>query len=589
MVKKSENKDKNLFKIYLWALSFFKPYKGRTFLLIWFGFLISISELMVPKIFEYFIDYILPNGDVLLFGYILLIFIVLLTIKLVSTASREYIQRYVQENIAKDIQWNLIKKLRILGIDFADKHPVGNTLSLLNTEVTALQNLYRYYFPEMVQTTIFVVFAIALMLNINLPLTLSVIPCFALYYLAGPKLERRASELAKDLSDSNVKLGQYFYETVSSIKELKAYNGFKWNSTRVLDEVKENVYLYSKRYLFAYLRGAMRRFTYYLGAILLFIYGSFLIVQESISTGEFVSFILLYFGTMDKLTYIITMLTEQKLLMYQAKKIYHFYSLTPSIKENEQAISLNSISGEINFKDVSFSYKPGEYSVLKHINLNIKPGEKVALVGESGCGKTTLAKLIGRFYDPTDGEITLDQVDIRKLSFKTLRGSIGHSFQQVYLFGSSIRENIMFVKPSASEEEIIQASKAAHIHDFILSLPNGYEFIVGEKGVNLSGGQKQRLGLARLFLMNPSIVILDEPTSALDNITEKAIQESLVNFLDKKTVITIAHRLSTVREYDKIVVMNKGELIESGNHMELIHKNGTYKEMIENTEEEKAL
>ncbi|OHX40704.1 ABC transporter ATP-binding protein [Cytobacillus oceanisediminis] len=586
-MKYFEKKEEGLFKIYIWALSFYKPYMGRTVLLILFGFLISISELMVPKLFEYFIDNVLQNRNEMLFLYILIVFFFILLIKLFSTASLEYVQRYVQENISRDIQWSLIKKLRTLGIEFTENQPTGRTLSLLNTEVAALQNLYRNYFPEMVQTTIFVVFAILLMINISITLSICVIPCFALYYLAGPRIERKASKIAKKLSDSTVYLGQYYYETVSSIRELVAYNGFMWNTERVLGEVKKNVNLYSSRYLYAYLRGAVRRLTYYLGAVILFIYGSYLIKQGSISTGEYVSFILLYFSTMNKLTYVITLLTEQKLLMFQAKKIYNFYSLSPRIKEDKDPISFMSTKGGVNIKNVSFSYQ-SSHLILNNINLRINPGEKIALVGESGCGKSTLAKLIGRFYDVEDGKITIDGVDIKKLSFDTLRRSIGFSFQSVYLFGSSIRENIMFVNPTASEEEMIQASKAAHLHDFIVTLPNGYDTFVGEKGTRLSGGQRQRLGLARLFLMNPSIVILDEPTSALDNISEKLIQGSLEQFLKNKTTITIAHRLSTIRNYDQIVVISKGIIKERGTHCELMAKDGIYRNMVENMEEVKV-
>lgn len=543
---------------------------------------------MVPKLFEYFIDNILQSRDQVLFLYIMIAFFVILIIKLVSTATREYIQRYVQENVARDLQWGLIKKIRTLGIEFFEKQPTGKTLSLLNTEVAALQNLYRYYFPEMVQTSIFVIFAIVLMINISIPLSICIIPCFSLYYLVGPKIEQKASDIARDLSDSQVKLGQFYYESVSSIKELAAYGGFKWNSKTVLEEVKKNVDLYSSRYLYAYLRGAIRRLTYYLGAIALFLFGSYLIIQGKISTGEYVSFILLYFSTMHKLTSVITLLTEQKLLMFQAKKIYDFSVLTPTVKESKNAISLEDVKGEIQINDVSFAYSPSQ-TILNKINLEIRPGEKIALVGESGCGKSTLAKLIGRFYDPIAGSITIDGVDIKNLKFDTLRGSIGFVFQNVYLFGSTVRENIMFVNPLASEEDMIQASKAAHLHDFILSLPKGYDSFVGEKGANLSGGQRQRLSLARLFLMNPSIIILDEPTAALDNITEKLIQDSLNKFLKNKTIITIAHRLSTIREYDKIVVMKKGTIEEFGSHSQLMTKNGLYRKMIVNMEEAKAL
>ncbi len=216
------------------------------------------------------------------------------------------------------------------------------------------------------------------------------------------------------------------------------------------------------------------------------------------------------------------------------------------------------------------------------------PGEKVAFVGESGCGKTTITKLISRFYECNNGKILIDDIPINSLSLNTLRQSIGIVFQDIYIFGTTIKENILFGNPESSEDEIIQAAKAAFLHEYIMELPDQYNTKVGEKGVILSGGLKQRLGLARLFLMNPSIIILDEPTSSLDYITEKQIQKSLEKFLIGKTVITIAHRLSTIRNYDQIFVIDNGEIKESGSHEHLLAKNGLYKNFLIQTKEARA-
>ncbi|OIK06800.1 ABC transporter ATP-binding protein [Bacillus sp. MUM 13] len=582
-------KEESLLKVYIWAISFLKPYYIRTALLILCGFLISISELLTPKLFEYLIDDVIKRNKPLLFVYCLIAFFAILLIKLIATASREYVQRYVQENVSRDIQWELIRKLRVLGLNYIERNPVGKTLSLLNTEVTAMQNLYRYYFPEMIQTFVFVFFALFFMIDISFSLFICMIPCFAVYYLVGPRLERKASVIASKLTNSQIKLGQHYYESVSSIKELAANNSYLWNSNRVLHEVDNNVELYSSRYWYAYLRGGIRRLTYYLGAIILFIFGSYLIVEGRITTGEFVSFLLLYFNTMLKLTSLITLLTEQKLLMFQSKKIYEFLNLSSAVVEDKKAVSLGNLIGEIHLKDINFSYNLTSENVLQDVNLVIKPGEKVALVGKSGCGKSTITKLIGRFYDPTSGSISIDNVNIKNLSFKSLRSSIGYVFQDVFLFGMSIKENLLFGNPDATMEDIIKATKAAHLHDFIMSLPDGYDSYVGEKGANFSGGQKQRLAIARLFLLNPTIVIMDEPTSALDNVTEQLIQVSLNRFLENKTVITVAHRLSTIQEYDKIVVMDKGFIKEMGSHSELLNKEGLYRKMIFNKEEARSI
>ncbi|MEK4229178.1 ABC transporter ATP-binding protein [Solibacillus sp. FSL H8-0538] len=583
-MKNINSKEISLIKVYLWAISFIRPYLSKVLLLIICGLIISVSELIIPKMFGYFIDDVLKNKKINLFVYCLFAILLILLLKLIATAAKEYLQRYIQENSVRDLQWNIVTKLRILGVSYLEKNSTGKILALVNTEVAALQELYRRYFPEIIQHILFVFISVYFMLDISLYLSISIIPCFSLYYLFGPKIEKKASNIAKKLAGSQINLGQKYYESVSLLKELNVFNSFEWDLHKTLTEVENNANLYSKRYWYAYLRGSIRRFTYYFGAIILILLGSFLIKEGTITAGEFVSFLLLYLVTMHKLTSIITLLTEQKMLMFQASKLYEFTHLEPTIKEKEGAIHLNKVEGNINFENVSFCYTPNN-PILKDLSFNIKSGEKIAFVGESGCGKSTIAKLITRFYDCNSGTISIDSNPINLLSLGTIRQSIGIVFQDVYIFGSTIKENILFGNPYASEEEIIEASKAAHLHDYIMELPDQYNTKVDEKGVTLSGGLKQRVGLARLFIMNPSIVLMDEPTSALDNITEKNIQKSLDNFLVGKTVITIAHRLSTIRNYDHIYVLDNGKITESGSHGDLLAKNGLYKKFIIQTKE----
>ncbi|ATP39512.1 ABC transporter [Solibacillus sp. R5-41] len=583
-MKNINSKEISLIKIYIWAISFIRPYLSKVLLLIICGLIISVSELIIPKMFGYFIDDVLKNKNIKLFAYCLFAIFLILLLKLIATASKEYLQRYIQENSVRDLQWSIVTKLRTLGVSYLEKNSTGRILALVNTEVAALQELYRRYFPEIIQHILFVSISVYFMLDISLYLSVAIIPCFSLYYLFGPKIEKKASNIAKKLADSQINLGQKYYESVSLLKELNVFNSFEWDLNKTLKEVENNTNLFTKRYWYAYLRGSIRRFTYYFGAIILILLGCLLIKEETISAGEFVSFLLLYLVTMHKLTSIITLLTEQKMLMFQASKLYEFTHLEPTIIEQEGAVHLNKIEGNINFENVSFCYTP-DNPILKNLSFNIKSGEKIAFVGESGCGKSTITKLITRFYDCNSGEISIDSNPINSLSLGTIRQSIGIVFQDVYIFGSTIKENILFGNPFASEEEIIEASKAAHLHDYIMELPDQYNTKVDEKGVTLSGGLKQRVGLARLFIMNPSIVLLDEPTSALDNITENHIQKSLDNFLMGKTVITIAHRLSTIRNYDHIYVLDNGKITESGSHEHLLAKNGLYKKFIIQTKE----
>ncbi|AWE06943.1 ABC transporter ATP-binding protein [Lysinibacillus sp. 2017] len=476
----------SLFKVYIWAVSFLKPYLMKVSLLIICGVVISVSELIIPKMFGYFIDDVLKNKNINLFVYCLCAIFLVLLLKLIATASKEYLQRYIQENSVRDLQWSVVTKLRNLGASYLEKNSTGTILALVNTEVAALQQLYRRYFPEMIQHILFVSISIYLMIDISIYLSISIIPCISLYYLFGPRIEKKASNIAQKLADSQINLGQKYYESVSLIKELHVFNGFKWDLKNTLKEVGNNTNLYSKRYWYAYLRGSIRRFTYYFGTIILIIFGCYLIGEETITAGEFVSFLLLYLATMHKLTSVITLLTEQKMLMFQASKLYEFTHIEPTITQIEGAIHLNKVEGNINFENVSFSYTPN-HPILKNLSFTIKSGEKIAFVGESGSGKSTIAKLMIRFYDCNTGEISIDRNPIHLLSLETIRRSIGIVFQDVYIFGSTIKENILFGNPHVSEEEIIEASKAAHLHDYIMELPDQYNTKVDEKGDTLSG------------------------------------------------------------------------------------------------------
>lgn len=255
--------------------------------------------------------------------------------------------------------------------------------------------------------------------------------------------------------------------------------------------------------------------------------------------------------------------------------------INPQIVSKEDAIVKEEFEGRIEFQNVTFQYEHDGTHVLNNFSLKIKPGEKIAIVGETGVGKSTISKLIPRFYDVEEGKILVDGIDVRDYDVYNLRRAIGHVQQDVVIFWGTIKDNILYGRPDASFEEVVEAAKKAKIHDFIMSLEDGYDTLVGERGVKLSGGQQQRISIARIFLKNPKILILDEATSSLDNITEKQIQESLDELAKGKTTIIIAHRLSTIKNADRIVVLGRNGIIEIGNHQELINKQGYYRRLYE--------
>ena len=306
------------------------------------------------------------------------------------------------------------------------------------------------------------------------------------------------------------------------------------------------------------------------------IYGGYLIANHEMSPADLAMYAL-YIGIFISPIQILVELMEMMQKGFSGfRRFLDVMETVPEIQDKPDAVELTNVKGHVCYKDVTFHYNDDEATVLSHVSIDIPAGKSVALVGPSGAGKTTICSLLPRFYDVTGGQITIDGQDVRSLTLKSLRSQIGVVQQDVYLFSGTIRENIAYGKPDASEEEIIMAAKCANIHDFIMELPEQYDTFVGERGARLSGGQKQRISIARVFLKNPPILILDEATSALDNESERWIQRSLEELSKDRTTITIAHRLSTIKNADEIIVLTENGIAERGTHESLLEKNGIY-------------
>lgn len=571
----TSNTKNNLFIVYWWCISYLKPYRWVLFWVILFTFAISLCELLIPKFIQYFIDEIVPSKNSNAFFVLLVIMFGIVIIMFTCRAMQNLLQRSLQEKAARDLQYSIFRHLRNLGFSYFERHPIGETLSFLNTEVSAVQELYRHRFPGLINGAVFSLVSIGLMLSVSTKLTLIVLPFFLLYYSIGPILERKASVSGKDMAENRVQYNQKTYESISALAELRCYSSEGWDLNRFLEKLNAFNQSMIQTYWYAYWRGTFRRLSYYAGGLVMFIYGFYLMKQMSLSVGGLVSFLLYYFITMHRLTVVITNITEQKILMYQAERLYQFIKTPPDVAEPERPTYLDKIVGEISFHDVGFAYVENQ-PILNGFTLQVKAGQRTALVGTSGNGKSTALKLIGRFYDPQQGVINLDGVPIHQLSFSQLRGNLGYVFQETYLFGTTVKENIRFGKPESTDEEIIQAAKAAYAHEFIMLLPQGYDTHVGERGIKLSGGQKQRIAISRMFLKNPTILLLDEATSALDNVSEIEVQKALNELFKGRTIITVAHRLSTIQDYETIVVIDQGRVAEKGTYEDLLRQRGLF-------------
>lgn len=579
---------KGLWQVYLWTISYLKPYRMLLTMLILLMIVASTAELLVPKFIEYFIDFIMPNEEWSHFYTLLMIMALVVCIVIGTKLLQNILSRHIQEKAARDLQLSIFRHLRKLGFSYYERNPVGQTLSFLNTEVKAVQNLYRQGFPWLIEGIIFSIIAIVMMVTTSWQLSLIIIPSFLLYYIWGPSLERKASISGKTKALNQVAENQKVYESISALTELRAFDAERWDLARYMDKVKTHNNSMIRTFWYAYLRGTNRRLTYNAGGIAILITGYFLLQSQSLSVGQFVTFLLYYFMSMHRLTVVVTNITEQKVLMYQADRLYQFINEKALVEEHPDPIELSTVQGAVTFDNVSFQYNQ-EHKVLDNMNLTISPGQRTALVGTSGNGKSTALKLIGRFYDPQNGSITLDGIPIEQLSFASLRQHVGYVFQETYLFGSTVRDNILFGNPEASEEQIVQAAIAAHAHDFITRLPNGYDTLVGERGIKLSGGQKQRIAIARMLIKNPAIILLDEATSALDLESEKEVQKALDTLLQGRTVIAVAHRLTTIKDFDQIAVIAEGKIVELGTYDELLAARGVFYELAEGAKEKEAV
>ncbi|MFC6230803.1 ABC transporter ATP-binding protein [Paenibacillus allorhizosphaerae] len=560
------------FGVYTWLLSFMKPYAWQMTLFIIFGLVISLSQMGIFRVLQYIIDHIITAKDLEKFRFIVLVLIGVLVCMFGAMAANNLLSRLVREKASRDLQYACMKQLRRLGFAYYEKHGVGETLSLLNTDVSSVQGIYQKHFPSLVNNGLMMFVALGFVVHTNAKLFLVTVPCVFLYYLIGPYFTKKSSYWGKVSKDRRTEWNRKIYESISGLTEMRAHQREAWDLERY--EAKHEHFNVSQKKQYAYrsVRVIARQLSSLAGMLVMFTYGAYLNRMGSLTVGEFVAFVMYYQMMNQQSAQIVSILVDQSLLLHQGEKIKEFMELEPDVKEPESPVLLRKVRGELSFRNVHFSY--GSRDILHGFDLQVRAGERIALVGPSGNGKSTILKLIGRFYDPCDGELALDGVPLKQLPLSQIRDSIGYVFQETYLFGASIRENIRFGYPDASEEQVVEAAKAANAHEFIMKLKDGYDTLVGERGVKLSGGQRQRLSIARMFIKNPKIILLDEATSALDNVSEIEVLKALDNLMQGRTTVTVAHRISTVRHYDRIVVVKDGIAAEEGSYQELLGGRG---------------
>jgi len=556
-------------------ISYYKPYWKLFALDMSCAFLIAAIDLAFPLITRQFINDIIPNGKLRIFYIFIIALLILAVVRAVLNYIIDYWGHIVGTRMERDMRRDLFEHLQTLSFDYFDNIKTGHIMSRIVNDLREISELAHHGPEDLFISLVMLIGSFIILTIIEWRLTFiiySFLPLLIWYAtLKRKKMTAAFRSVRKRIADVNAQLEN----SISGIRVAKSFT----NEEYEIEKFDEGNREFNSSREFAY--KVMAEFfagIFFLSNILNIItlsVGGFFVYRGYINIGDLVAY-LLYINFFLQPIRKLTNFTQQfQDGMTGFERFVEIMKVKPSIIDKEDAITLKEIKGKIEFKNVAFKYSEKKF-VLSNINLAIMPGETMALVGPSGGGKTTLCQLIPRFYEVNDGEILADGINLKDIKIKSLREKIGLVQQDIFLFTGTIKENILYGKPDAEDTEVVEAAKNANIHDFIMSLPEGYDSYIGEKGIKLSGGQKQRISLARAFLKNPAILILDEATSALDSEAEIIIQQALEKLTVGRTVLVIAHRLSTIKNANQIVVLTDEGIKEKGNHDELIAKDGLY-------------
>ena len=560
-------------------IHYYGPYKAVFFIDLICAAVISLVDLAYPQILRTMTKTLFTQDKNIILHALPVIGISLFVMYIIQSLCKYYVTyqgHMMGAKMERDMRRELFDHYQELSFSYYSRNNSGQMMSKLVSDLFDISEFAHHGPENLFISLVKIVGAFIFLFFINrklaLPLILLVIVMFVFSFRQNAKMQETFMENRRKIGDVNASL----QDTLSGIRVVQSFANE--DIERAKFKKSNEAFLVSKRDNYHCMGSFMSSNLFFQGMMYLvtLVYGGYLIAQGEMQTSDLAMYAL-YIGIFISPIQILVELVEmmQKGLS-GFRRFLDVMETESEIRDADNAVELTDVKGHVRYDHVSFHYSDDETPVLSDISIDIPAGKSSALVGPSGSGKTTICSLLPRFYDVTGGSITVDGKDIRGLTLKSLRSQIGMVQQDVYLFDGTIKDNIAYGKPGASDEEIIKAAKCASIHDFIMELPDGYDTYVGERGTRLSGGQKQRISIARVFLKNPPILILDEATSALDNESERWIQKSLEELSKNRTTITIAHRLSTIRDADEIIVITEEGIAERGTHAELLEKNGLY-------------
>ncbi len=552
-----------------------RPYMGEIIGGLVCLIIVGILGILVPWLFKFLIDDVLINGNEVILNYIAGGAILLYLLKGIFNYGQKYLISGMSQHVVVDIRKDLYQHLQKLSLSFFERQRTGDLMSRITNDVNVIQNSLTHGLSNFILQPIMIIGIIGFLLYIDWKLALVSFIIIPLVSYAINKFGFKMRSISSRIQNEMSNVTNILQETLSAVRIVKAFN----NEDKEIKKFSEA----NERTLQENLKGVQVEATITpiveiiiaLGSAAFLWYGGHKVLRGAMTTGELITFI----GYIGLLVSPINILSRSYNRIQKgvgaAERIFKLLNIEEKVVEKDNAKKMPAIKGEVVFDEVDFSYKNDE-KVLKEINLKIKPGEMIAIVGHSGAGKSTLVNLIPRFYDVDSGEVRIDGINIKDVTLKSLRKQIGIVPQETFLFKGTIEENISYGVENKTREEVIEAAKKANAHQFIQEFAQGYDTEVGERGVSLSGGQKQRISIARALLTEHKILILDEATSSLDLKSESLIQEALEYLIKDRTTFVIAHRLSTIINADKIVVIEEGKIVEKGPHQELLDKEGYY-------------
>lgn len=575
------SKQKQNSKLIKRFLPYYKKYTKTLILDLLCASLTTVCELVLPLIVRQITGYATDNIAALTVGLILKWTAVYIVLRIIDTLANYYmasVGHIMGAKIESDMRHDFFEHLQKLSFSYYDRAKIGTLMSRITNDLFDITEFSHHCPEEFFIAGIKIVASFAILCTMNVPLTLIV---FAVIPVMIFVLAKYQHKMKAGFRESRAQIGELNSQVEDSLLGIRVVKSFaKEDYEQKKFDEGNTLFLKVKKKVYK-IMGAFQSFTRLFDGLMYIIVvaaGAFFLRGGYITAGDYVAYLMFVTTLMTSVRRIVEFSEQFQRGMTGIERFSEILDVEPDIKDAPDAKVLNKVEGNIVFDKVSFRYQEGNKDVISKLDLSVKTGESIALVGPSGGGKTTLCSLIPRFYDTTAGRITIDGTDIKSVTLKSLRENIGTVAQDVYLFSGSIKENIAYGKPDATDDEIIAAAKLSGADEFINELPDGYNSYVGERGIMLSGGQKQRISIARVFLKNPPILILDEATSALDNESEKVVQKSLERLAKGRTTFTIAHRLTTIKNADRILVLTDKGIEESGSHKELMEKGGIYSE-----------